>query len=202
MYQKYFKRLLDICLSFILFFLLFPLFVVIFFLIWHQIGFPIFKHKRIGLNNKIFTLYKFKTLCDSSKNISEKKRINSFGSFIRRTGIDELPQLYNVLLNDMSLIGPRPLLPKYLKIDAFKKHKRRTCKPGITGLAQIQNFTDAKQKKRKSKWIVQFNLDKKYCENISFKLDIFILIKTFIKIFIYEKIDYLGEVRLSNRHFK
>lgn len=201
MYQKYFKRLLDInlCLALLLF--LFPLIIIIFFLTWCLIGFPIFKHKRIGLNNKIFTMYKFRTMYDSCENISEKKRINSFGNFLRKTGIDELPQVLNVLLNEMSFVGPRPLLPKYLKIDAFKKHQRKKCKPGITGLAQVQNFANKKKKRRKSKWIEQFNLDKRYIQTMSLKLDVIILIKTFLKIFIYEKVDYLKEVRLSDRHF-
>lgn len=202
MYEKYFKRLLDIFLCLILSLFLFPVFVVVFFLIWYLISFPIFKQKRVGLNNKIFTLYKFKTLYDSSENSSDKKRKSIFGNFLRRFGIDELPQLFNVLKNDMSLVGPRPLLIKYLKIKGFREHKRKKCKPGITGLAQINNFSKSKMKKRKSKWTAQFNLDKEYSENISFKLDIFILFKTCLKIFFYEKVDYHNETRLTNRHLK
>ena len=203
MYKKYFKRLFDISLSLILLILTFPVFIIIFFLIWHLIGFPIFKHKRPGLNNKIFTLYKFKTLYDASKNIHESKRQNSLGNFLRKTGLDELPQLFNVLFNNMSLVGPRPLLVKYLKFKAFRKHERSKCKPGITGLAQIHNFTNVKKIRTKSKWIEQFNLDEKYSKVISFKLDIMILIKTFLKILIYKKkIDYLKEPRLSSRMFK
>ena len=115
MYQKYFKRLLDITLSLILLFFSFPFMILIFFLVWFVIGFPIFRQKRPGLNNKIFTLYKFKTLYDAPRNISEKKRQCRIGNFLRKTGLDELPQLFNVLENNMSLIGPRPLLVEYLK---------------------------------------------------------------------------------------
>lgn len=202
MYQKYFKRLFDITVSSILIMLFFPIMIVIFIITWLFIGYPIFKQERPGLNHKIFKIYKFKTLYDVSNNISEKKRKNILGNFLRRFGLDELPQLFNVLKSDMSLVGPRPLLTKYLKIKGFREHERKKCKPGITGLAQIQNFTTSKAKRRISKWTVQFNLDEQYSKSISFKLDIIILIKTFLKIFFYKKIDYYKETRLTNRHFK
>lgn len=202
MYKKYFKRLFDISLSLILLILIFPVFIIIFFLIWHLIGFPIFKHKRTGLNNKIFTLYKFKTLYDSAKNTPDQKRMNSFGNFLRRTGIDEIPQLFNILLNDMSLVGPRPLLVKYLKFKNFQKHERSKCKPGITGLTQIQSFENSNSKRRKSKWQIQFTLDRDYYRNMSFNLDIIILCKTFIKFFKFSKTDYFNETRLLEKYIK
>ena len=202
MYQKFLKRLFDIIVSSLLIILFSPLMIIIFFLIWFFIGYPIFKQERPGLNHKIFKVFKFKTLYDVSNNISDKERKNTLGNFLRRFGLDELPQLFNVLKNDMSLVGPRPLLPKYLKIKGFREHERKKCKPGITGLAQIQNFTALKTKRRISKWTVQFNLDQEYRKSISFKLDIIILIKTFLKIFFYKKIDYYKETRLTNRHFK
>ena len=116
MYQKFFKRLLDIFLSLILLLLSLPFMILIFFLIWFFIGFPIFKQKRPGLNGEIFTLYKFKTLYDASANVSEKNRQSKLGNFLRKTGLDELPQLFNVLKNEMSFVGPRPLLVEYLEI--------------------------------------------------------------------------------------
>jgi lipopolysaccharide/colanic/teichoic acid biosynthesis glycosyltransferase len=167
-----------------------------------MIGFPIFIQKRPGLNNKIFTLYKFKTLYDASKNIHEKKRQNSFGNFLRKTGLDELPQLFNILENNMSLVGPRPLLIKYLKFKNFQKHERSKCKPGITGLAQIQSFINSNSKRRKSKWQIQFTLDREYSHNISFNLDIIILYKTVLKFFKFNKVDYFSETRLFNQHIK
>jgi undecaprenyl phosphate N,N'-diacetylbacillosamine 1-phosphate transferase len=201
-YQKYFKRFLDIILSLILIIILFPIIILLFFLIWFMIGFPIFKQKRPGLNNKIFTLYKFKTLYDASKNIHEKKRQNSLGNFLRKTGLDELPQLFNILENNMSLVGPRPLLVKYLKFKNFQKHERSKCKPGITGLAQIKSFINSNSKRRKSKWQIQFALDREYSHNISFNLDIIILYKTVLKFFKFNKVDYFSETRLFNQHIK
>jgi undecaprenyl phosphate N,N'-diacetylbacillosamine 1-phosphate transferase len=202
MYKKYFKRFFDIIFSLILIIFLFPVMILIFFLIWFMIGFPIFKQKRPGLNNKIFTLYKFKTLYDVSKSISEKKRKNKLGDCLRKTGLDELPQLFNVLSNKMSLVGPRPLLIKYLKFKNFQKHERSKCKPGIMGLAQMQSFKNSKKKRRKSKWQTQFTLDREYYRNISLNLDIIIVYKTFLKFFNFNKVDYLSESRLLRKHIK
>ena len=175
---------------------------LIFFLVWYFIGFPIFKHKRPGLNNKIFTLYKFKTLFDSSNKKFNRKRISQLGVFLRRTNLDELPQLINILKNDMSFVGPRPLLVDYLNIKEFRIHKRSKCKPGITGLAQTKIYKNSYNKKRKSKWIDQFYLDLKYSENISLKMDLYILYKTFIVIISKKKTDYLNETKLLSEHLR
>ena len=173
MYQKYLKRFLDIILSSILIIFLFPVMILLFFLIWFKIGFPIFKQKRPGLNNKIFTLYKFKTLYNASKNVSEKKRQNKVGNFLRKTGLDELPQLFNVLKNDMSLVGPRPLLVEYLKKYSKYEKKRHLVKPGITGLAQVYPG-----RRGVKVWKKSIKLDIFYVTKVSFFLDIQILFKT------------------------
>ena len=163
MYQEYFKRLFDIILSLSLILLLFPIMILIFLLVWVTIGFPIFKQKRPGLNNKIFTLYKFKTLYDISKNIPEKKRQSVFGNFLRKTGLDELPQLLNILKNNMSFVGPRPLLVEYLKKYSNYEKKRHLVKPGVTGLAKINPDTSGIKS-----WNKSIKLDIFYVNNISF----------------------------------
>lgn len=119
--------------------------IIISILIWYKIGFPIFIQKRPGLNNKIFNLYKFKTLLDNSEYEYDIKRHNSLGNFLRKIGLDELPQLINVLKKDMSLVGPRPL-PEEIekKINISSKKKRRKVLPGITGISQV-NYSGKKR---------------------------------------------------------
>ena len=182
MYQKYIKRLFDIILSSVLILFLFPLMILIFFLVWIFIGFPIFFQKRPGLNDKIFILYKFKSLYDANKNFSEEKRQNKFGDFLRKTGLDELPQLFNVLKNDMSFVGPRPLLIEYLKKYTPYEKKRHLVKPGITGLAQISPEPSGKKS-----WSKSIKLDIFYVNNVSFFLDIEILFKTLILVLFKKK---------------
>ena len=184
MYRKYFKRLFDIITSLSLIIILFPLMALIFFLVYFFIGFPIFKQRRPGLNNKIFTLYKFKTLYDASKNIHESKRQNSLGNFLRKTGLDELPQLFNILKNDMSLVGPRPLLLEYLNKYSRHEKKRHLVKPGITGLAQVNPELSGVKS-----WNKSIKLDIYYIRNVSFFLDIQILFKT-IELILFKKKQY------------
>jgi undecaprenyl phosphate N,N'-diacetylbacillosamine 1-phosphate transferase len=181
MYQKYFKRFFDIIFSLILIIFLFPVMILLFFLIWFMIGFPIFKQKRPGLNNKIFTLYKFKTLYDASKNIHERKRQNNLGNFLRKTGLDELPQLFNILENSMSLVGPRPLLLEYLNKYSNYEKKRHLVKPGITGLAQVNPEPSGVKS-----WNKSIKLDIYYTKNISFFLDIKIIFKT-LELILFKK---------------
>jgi undecaprenyl phosphate N,N'-diacetylbacillosamine 1-phosphate transferase len=184
MYQNYLKRLFDTIFSLFLIIILFPLMIFIFFLVWITIGYPIFKQNRPGQNNKIFTLYKFKTLYDTSKNSSEKTRQNNLGNFLRKTGLDELPQLFNILKNNMSFIGPRPLLEEYLKKYSNYEKKRHLVKPGITGLAQVNPDPSGIKSWKKS-----IKLDIYYVKNVSFFLDIKILFKT-VEIILFKKKQY------------
>ncbi len=184
MYQEYFKRLFDIFFSLLLILLFFPIMITIFFLVWPTIGFPIFTQKRPGLNNKIFTVYKFKTLYDASTNLSEKKRQNSLGNFLRKTGLDEMPQLFNILQNNMSFVGPRPLLEEYLKKYSNYEKKRHNVKPGITGLAQVNPEPSGMKS-----WNKSIKLDIFYANNVSFLLDIQILFKT-IELILLKKKQY------------
>ena len=182
MYSKYFKRLFDIIFSLVLIILLFPIMLLIFFLVWCVIGYPIFCQKRPGLHNKIFTIYKFKTLYDPSNNFSEKERQSKFGNFLRKTGLDELPQLFNVLENNISFVGPRPLLTEYLKKYSAHEKKRHLVKPGITGLAQVNPEPSGVKS-----WNKSIKLDIFYVYNISFFLDMRILFKTAVLILFKKK---------------
>lgn len=181
MYNKYFNRLFDIIFSLILIVFLFPLMILIFLLIWVNIGFPIFSQRRPGLDGKIFVIFKFKTLYDKSKNLSEKKRQNKLGNFLRKTGLDELPQLFNILKNDMSFIGPRPLLKEYLKKYSKFELQRHLVKPGITGLAQVKPELTGKKSWKKS-----INLDIYYVKNYNLILDLKIILLT-LKIIILNR---------------
>ena len=182
MYQKYFKRLFDIILSSVLILFFSPMMVLLFFLIWIFIGFPIFFQKRPGLNDKIFTVYKFKSLYDADKNFSENKRQNKLGNFLRKTGLDELPQLFNVFKNNMSFVGPRPLLIEYLKKYTPYEKKRHLVKPGITGLAQISPEPSGIKS-----WNKSIKLDIFYVNNVSFFLDLEILFKTVVLVLFKKK---------------
>ena len=182
MYQKYFKRLFDIFLSLSLILFLFPIMILIFFLVWFLIGYPIFSQNRPGLNNRIFTLYKFKTLYDASKNVSEKDRQSKFGNLLRKLGLDELPQLFNILENKMSFVGPRPLLIEYLDKYSDYEKKRHLVKPGITGLAQINPEPSGMKS-----WSKSVKLDVFYVYNVSFFLDMKILFKTVVLVLFKKK---------------
>ena len=184
MYQNFFKRFFDIVFSLILILFFLPIMILLFILVWCFIGFPIFTQKRPGLNNRIFTLYKFKTLYDINKNISDKKRQNRFGNFLRITGLDELPQLFNILENNMSFVGPRPLLVEYLKKYSNYEKRRHLVKPGITGLAQVSPDPSGVKSWKKS-----IKLDIYYSSNISFYLDMQIFFKTLILV-IFKKKQY------------
>lgn len=184
MYKKHFKRLFDIIFSFSLIIFLSPVMILVFFLVWFAIGFPIFIQKRPGLENKIFTLYKFKTLYDASKNFSEKKRQNKVGNFLRKTGLDELPQLFNIIKNNMSFVGPRPLLLEYLNKYSNYEKQRHMVKPGITGLAQVNPEPSGIKS-----WGKSIKLDIFYVKNVSFILDMQILFKT-VKLIFNKKKQY------------
>ena len=194
MYQIYFKRLFDITFSIFFIISLSPIMIFIFFFVWITIGYPIFKQKRPGLNEEIFTLYKFKTLYDSKNDISEENRQNKVGNFLRKTGLDELPQLFNILTNKMSFVGPRPLLVEYLTKYSLNEKKRHLVKPGITGLAQINPEPSGVKS-----WNKSIKLDIYYTKNVCFYLDIKIILKTIGVILLKKKQNNDFSKNFNNR---
>lgn len=176
MYQKYIKRMLDIILSFIALIVLSPVFLIVAILVRIKLGSPvIFHQQRPGYQEKIFKLCKFRTMTeakDADGNLlPDAERLTSFGNFLRKTSLDELPELWNILKGDMSIVGPRPLLVGYLPYYTKKEQLRHSVRPGLTGLAQVsgRNFIA---------WDDRLAKDVEYVQNLSFLMDIKILWKT------------------------
>ena len=196
MYKKIFKRTIDFIVSLIgLLFLLPLLLVVTLLLAIANNGKPFFFQKRPGLNKKLFTIIKFKTMNDKidkkGQLLSDAKRLTTIGNLVRKTSLDEIPQLINVLKGDMSLIGPRPLLPEYLPLYNKFQKKRHLVRPGITGWAQVNG-------RNTISWQQKFEYDVWYVNHLSFKLDVQILLKTIKKVVQSEGI-YTGTATMMNR---
>ena len=178
MYDKYVKRLIDIILSLLAIVILSPVLIVVAILVRVKLGSPIlFKQARPGKNGKIFYLYKFRTMTDEKDEngnlLPDDIRLTKFGKALRSTSLDELPEFFNILKGDMSFIGPRPLLVKYLPLYSEQQMHRHDVRPGLTGLAQVNG-------RNALSWQEKFNYDLEYVNNISFGLDIKIFIKTFL----------------------
>lgn len=186
MYKNYNKKVIDFIASLILIILLSPLLILVIIVlsITNQ-GKPFFFQQRPGKNGKIFTIIKLKTMNnkkDSNGNLlPDEKRLTKVGGFIRKTSLDEIPQLINVLKGDMSLIGPRPLVIRYLPFYTDKERLRHTVRPGITGLAQVNG-------RNTIKWDERLALDVDYVENLSFKQDLNIFYRTVLKVIVSENI--------------
>lgn len=176
MYRKYIKRILDFILSLIALVILSPIILVIAILVRIKLGSPvIFKQKRPGLNEKIFTLYKFRTMTDAKDEngnlLPDNIRLTKFGKILRSTSLDELPELFNILKGDMSIVGPRPLLVKYLPLYNKSQKHRHDVRPGFTGWAQCNG-------RNALSWEEKFDLDIYYVNHVSFFIDVKILFKT------------------------
>ena len=174
MYRKYIKRVLDFTLSLIALIILSPIYLVLAILVRIKLGSPIiFKQERPGLNEKIFTLYKFRTMTDekdeNGKLLPDEVRLTKFGKFLRSTSLDELPELINIIKGDMSIVGPRPLLVEYLPLYNEKQRCRHNVRPGLTGYAQISG-------RNSISWEEKFNDDLMYIENITFTEDLKIVL--------------------------
>ena len=192
MYKTLFKPLLDFLAALIGLLILFPIFIIIYIvLIINNSGSAFFFQDRPGKNGKIFKVIKFKTMNDKKDKqgnlLSDEIRLTPLGKFIRKTSLDEIPQLINVLKGEMSLIGPRPLLPEYLPLYSEEQKKRHNVKPGITGWAQVNG-------RNAISWQKKFEYDVWYVNNINFFLDVKILFKTVKKVFKSEGINGIGQV--------
>jgi len=189
------KRLFDIVVSVPVLLLLVPALVVITLLVRFNMGSPVlFRQERPGLHGKNFGMLKFRTMCDATnaegKLLPDSERLTSLGRFLRSTSLDELPELWNVLKGDMSLVGPRPLLVEYLPLYSREQWRRHEVKPGITGWAQING-------RNALSWDEKFKLDVWYVDNLSLWLDIRILFLTIKKVLARDGISGDGEATMS-----
>lgn len=172
-YARYIKRILDIVLSLSAILVLSPVLLILYILVRVKLGSPVlFKQERPGKDEKIFTLCKFRTMTDekdaAGNLLPDNVRLTKFGRFLRAASLDELPELFNILKGDMSIIGPRPLLISYLPYYTEREKKRHSIRPGLTGLAQVsgRNFID---------WDKRLEKDIEYVEHLSFKMDVTVL---------------------------
>lgn len=184
MYKHFFKRLIDFILSLIALIILSPILLILAILVRIKLGSPIiFKQKRPGLNEKIFILYKFRTMTDAKDEhgnlLPDEIRLTKFGKLLRSTSLDELPELFNTLKGDMSIVGPRPLLVRYLPLYNEHQKHRHDVRPGFTGYAQCNG-------RNAISWEEKFDLDVYYTKNLTLFMDIKIIIKT-VKVVLFRE---------------
>ena len=184
MYKHFFKRLIDFVLSLIALIVLSPILLIVAILVRTKLGSPvIFKQERPGLNEKIFTLYKFRTMTDAKDEqgnlLPDDIRLTKFGKLLRSTSLDELPELFNILKGDMAIVGPRPLLVRYLPLYNEHQKHRHDVRPGFTGWAQCNG-------RNAISWEEKFDLDVYYTKHVSLLLDIKIILKT-VKVVLFRE---------------
>ena len=195
MYKYFFKRVLDFFAALIGFILLSPVFIIVMIgLFFANNGKPFFFQTRPGKNERLFNIIKFKTMNDKKDTLDQllpdSERLTKIGAFVRKTSLDEIPQLINVIKGDMSLIGPRPLLIQYLSLYNETQKQRHNIRPGITGWAQVNG-------RNAISWEQKFIFDVWYVENLNFLLDVKILFLTIKKVMVSEGISEEGEVTMT-----
>lgn len=195
MYRLILKRLFDFFCSLLGLLILSPIFVITTFCLYvANQGKPFFFQRRPGKGEKIFKIIKFKTMNDRKDEagnlLSDAERLTKVGSFVRKTSLDEIPQLINVLKGEMSLVGPRPLLVQYLQLYNSTQKRRHEVRPGITGWAQVNGRNGIS-------WEKKFEYDVWYVDNISFYLDVKVLLLTFKKVFVKEGISQDGQATME-----
>lgn len=179
-YRNYLKRVLDFCLAILAFVLLLPVFIIVTLTLYvANDGKPFFFQQRPGMNNRIFRIIKFKTMNDRKDSagnlLSDAERLTPMGAFVRNTSLDEIPQLINVIIGDMSLVGPRPLLPEYLPLYNTEQARRHMVRPGITGWAQVNG-------RNAISWTEKFKYDTWYVDHLSPALDLKVMLLTLKKV--------------------
>ncbi|KPQ29099.1 MAG: Sugar transferases involved in lipopolysaccharide synthesis [Marinobacter excellens HL-55] len=189
------KRVLDVLASVFALIVLLPVIGIVALLIRRKLGSPVlFRQTRPGLNGKPFEMVKFRTMLDATDKhgnpLPDDQRMTPFGSFLRSTSLDELPELWNVLKGDMSLVGPRPLLVEYLPLYSKKQYRRHEVRPGVTGWAQVNG-------RNAISWEDKFQLDVWYVDNRSLWLDLKILFLTVKRVLVRDGISGDGEVTMS-----
>lgn len=190
MYRLFFKRFFDFVLSFTAIILLSPVYIIVAILVRTKLGSPvIFCQERPGKDEKIFKMYKFRSMTDERDEngnlLPDEVRLTSFGKKLRSTSLDELPELFNILKGDMSIVGPRPQLVKDMLFMTDEQRKRHTVRQGLTGLAQVNGRNNIS-------WEDKLSLDLQYIENITFLEDLRIILLTFKKVFKKEDISTDG----------
>lgn len=178
-YAKYIKRLLDIICSLLAIVVFCWLYIIVAILVWVKLGRPVlFKQARPGKDEKIFNMYKFRTMTDARDEngnlLPDDVRLTKFGKFLRSTSLDELPEAFNILKGDMSIVGPRPLLVKYLPLYSEEQRRRHEVRPGLSGYAQVHG-------RNSISWEEKFALDVEYVDNITFIGDVKIILQTVAK---------------------
>ena len=187
-YEAFFKRLIDIVASLLVVVIFCWLYLILAIIVRINLGSPIiFTQDRPGKDEKIFKLYKFRSMSDkrdeNGELLPDKERLNRFGRLLRSTSLDELPELFNIIKGDMSIVGPRPLLVKYL--DHYNSHDRRRheVRPGLTGLAQVSG-------RNAMSWKEKFQKDIEYVDNLTFLMDAKVVLLTIKKVFFREGIEF------------
>ena len=193
MYRKFFKRFLDIVLSLTALVVLSPVLLIVAVLVRVKLGSPvIFRQERPGKDEKIFRLYKFRSMTDgrdeNGELLPDEVRLTKFGRIMRSTSLDELPELWNILRGDMSIVGPRPLLVKYLPLYNEEQRHRHDVRPGLTGLSQASGDVDMT-------WEWQFALDVEYVGHVTLWMDVKIIMLTVRRVLVRQQHGYGGFVR-------
>lgn len=194
-YSRSFKRGIDLILAFAMFVLLFPLFLILFVaLSLHHRGTPFFSQYRPGKGNVPFRILKFKTMTSALNEhgdlLADADRITGFGRLVRKTSLDEMPQLLNVLKGEMSLVGPRPLLPDYLELYSNEQARRHELKPGVTGWAQVNG-------RNAISWESKLKFDVWYVDNVNFLLDFRILFRTLYNVMLGKGVTQPGHISMG-----